>query len=116
MKRAVLGVAAVSRVAARPAPILDPMLPTGNTDHEQVSRHGLVEAKALDWSVVGIDWTKPPRPFPRPSSYRPSERFELANGVAVYLVENHRLPLVSVRISTAPPATARRRSVPAWRR
>lgn len=53
---------------------------------------------ALDWAAAGIDWTKPPpswaeTPFVPPTA----EKFALANGITVYVIENHRLPLVSVR-------------------
>jgi predicted Zn-dependent peptidase len=53
---------------------------------------------ALVWSP-NVDWTKPPEPGPEPSFVPPvPEAFALANGVKVLLVENHRLPLVSIRI------------------
>jgi hypothetical protein len=55
-------------------------------------------AAGLDWAAAGIDWTRPPAPWPEDRFAPPVPvRFELPNGVAVHLIENHRLPLVSVR-------------------
>lgn len=55
---------------------------------------------ALDWDAAGIDWTKPPAPLPEPAFVPPAPtRFTLSNGAEVLLVENHRLPLVSVRFA-----------------
>lgn len=58
------------------------------------------EVPPLDWSVSGVDWSRPPAPLPeRPFVPPVPTRFTLRNGAEVLLVENHRLPLVSVRIA-----------------
>lgn len=55
-------------------------------------------APADPWAASGIDWTKVPQPGPDPTFTLPSPvTFTLDNDVQVILVENHRLPLVSVR-------------------
>ncbi len=56
----------------------------------------------LDWSSSGVDWTKVPAPGPDPTFTLPeAATFTLDSGVQVVLVENHRLPLVSVRAVSA---------------
>jgi predicted Zn-dependent peptidase len=53
----------------------------------------------VDWSAAGIDWSTPPAAWPEAPFTAPvPTTFELANGLSVVLVENHRLPLVSVRV------------------
>jgi zinc protease len=50
------------------------------------------------WTASGVDWSKPPAPAPEPAFAPPVPTvFELA-GTRVVLIENHRLPLVSVRV------------------
>lgn len=52
-----------------------------------------------DWSAAGIDWSAPPAAWPEARFTAPEPvTFTLANGLSVVLVENHRLPLVSVRV------------------
>jgi zinc protease len=54
----------------------------------------------LDWSRAEIDFAAPPAALPDVTFAPPSPtRFTLKNGVDVLLVENHRLPLVSVRVA-----------------
>lgn len=56
-------------------------------------------AQGLDWAAAGIDWTQPPAPWPEAAFTPPlPQSFRLPNGVEVHLIENHRLPLVSVRV------------------
>jgi zinc protease len=51
------------------------------------------------WKRSGIDWSKPPAAGPEPDWKPPvPATWTLENGVKVVLVENHRLPLVSVRV------------------
>jgi zinc protease len=53
----------------------------------------------VDWAAAGVDWSKPPAPWPETPFTPPvPTTFALANGLSVVLVENHRLPLVSVRV------------------
>ena len=53
----------------------------------------------VDWSKSGIDWSEKPNPGAEPAFTPPKPvTFSLKNGVKVILVENHRLPLVSVRV------------------
>ncbi len=53
----------------------------------------------VDWDRSGIDWSRPPAPGPEPAFTPPvADRFTLANGIEVLVVENHGLPLVSVRV------------------
>jgi zinc protease len=56
-------------------------------------------------SVVGlvwsdkVEWSKPPAPGPEPAFAPPAPvAFDLPNGAKVLLVENHRLPLISIRV------------------
>ncbi|MBL8624638.1 MAG: insulinase family protein [Myxococcales bacterium] len=54
----------------------------------------------LDWGAAGIDWTAPPAAGPEVTFAPPvPTEFRLRNGARVLVVENHRLPLVSVRIA-----------------
>ncbi len=53
----------------------------------------------VDWSKAGVDWDKVPEPGAEPAFQPPVPvTFTLVNGVKVVLVENHRLPLVSIRV------------------
>lgn len=53
----------------------------------------------VDWSKSSIDWSKIPEPGEEPAFTPPVPvTFTLKNGIKVILVENHRLPLVSVRV------------------
>lgn len=54
----------------------------------------------LDWSAAGIDWTQPP-PADAEVAFAPPlpTELRLSNGARVLVIENHRLPLVSVRIA-----------------
>jgi zinc protease len=52
----------------------------------------------IDWSAAGIDWSRPPAAGPEPAYAPPRPlRFALPSGARVMLVENRRLPLVSIR-------------------
>jgi len=54
----------------------------------------------LDWSAAGVDWTAPPPADPEVAFAPPvPTELRLSNGARVLVVENHRLPLVSVRIA-----------------
>ena len=54
---------------------------------------------AVEWEKAGVDWSKPPEPAEEPAFTPPTPvTFSLRNGVRVILVENRRLPLVSVRV------------------
>jgi zinc protease len=56
-------------------------------------------APVVDWDSTGIAWDRAPAPGPEPSFTPPKPvEFKLANGVRVLLVENRRLPLVSMRV------------------
>jgi len=56
-------------------------------------------APAPDAAIVTDIWAAPPAPGPEPSWTPPAPAtFTLANGIRVVLVENHRLPLVSLRV------------------
>jgi zinc protease len=58
--------------------------------------------KRSGWEAAGIDWTRPPPPGPEPAFAPPVPvTFEIGAGIGVVLVENRRLPLVSVRIVNA---------------
>jgi zinc protease len=51
------------------------------------------------WDTSGVAWDRVPEPGPEPSFTPPvPTELRLANGVRVLVVENHRLPLVSVRV------------------
>ncbi|MBP6633119.1 MAG: insulinase family protein [Kofleriaceae bacterium] len=54
---------------------------------------------ALDWAKAGPGWATAPEAGPEPRFSPPSATsFRLGNGLQVVLVENHRLPLVSLRV------------------
>ncbi|MBK9029735.1 MAG: insulinase family protein [Myxococcales bacterium] len=56
----------------------------------------------LAWDAAGIDWTTPPDAWPEVAFTPPiPTEFTLRNGARVLVVENHRLPLVSVRVAIA---------------
>ncbi len=56
-------------------------------------------AVTVDWAAAGIDWSKPPAGWEDTAFAPPTPvRFVLPSGLTVYLIENHRLPLVSVRM------------------
>ena len=56
-------------------------------------------APGLDWSVAGVPWDQVPAAWPETPFTAPvPQTFKLASGLAVVLVENHRLPLVSLRV------------------
>ena len=56
-------------------------------------------APPVAWDAAGIDWSAVPAPWPETPFTAPVPvTFKLACGLAVVLVENHRLPLVSVRV------------------
>jgi predicted Zn-dependent peptidase len=71
-------------------------------------------AAATAWDASGIDWSAPPPAAPEPAFRPPTPtRIRLRNGLDVWIIENHRLPLVSVRLIQPragavhdPPATA----------
>ncbi len=53
----------------------------------------------VDWSASDIDWSHPPAPGPESPFAVPAPTVsELANGLRVVVVENHRLPLVSAQL------------------
>ena len=71
-------------VADKPAPI-NVAPPTHNVN--------------VPWPSKGIDWSKPPKAAAEPHFIAPvPKEFSLANGVHVVLIENHRLPLVSIHV------------------
>jgi zinc protease len=53
----------------------------------------------VPWDKSGVAWDRIPEPGPEPTFTPPAPvELKLANGIRVLLVENHRLPLVSVRV------------------
>jgi zinc protease len=59
------------------------------------------------WDSAGIDWSRPPTPGEEPGFTPPTPTtFSLANGISVHLVENHRLPLVSIHVINRAAGTA----------
>jgi zinc protease len=53
----------------------------------------------MDWDRAGVDWAAVPASWPEAPFAPPLPvRFVLPGGVRVFLLENHRLPLVSVRV------------------
>jgi predicted Zn-dependent peptidase len=50
------------------------------------------------WTASGVDWSKPPAAGPEPTFTPPVPSLFEIGGTRVVLVENHRLPLVSVRV------------------
>ncbi|MEZ4366898.1 MAG: pitrilysin family protein [Kofleriaceae bacterium] len=59
----------------------------------------VAEDDGVPWETSGVDWTRPP-PAAAEAAYAPpvAEEFTLRNGARVILVENRRLPLVSVAV------------------
>jgi predicted Zn-dependent peptidase len=83
---AVLAIAACGHRAPAPAPVHVVAAPP--------------DARPIDATPAVTDlWAAPPGPGPEPAWSPPAPTtFTLASGVRVMLVENHRLPLVSVRV------------------
>lgn len=53
----------------------------------------------VKWDSAGVAWDQLPEPGPEPSYTPPAAiDFKLKNGIRVLLIENHRLPLVSIRV------------------
>ncbi len=51
----------------------------------------------IDWAASDIDWNRPPAPAPEPKYRVPAPvSLTLGNGLTVVVIENHRLPLVSM--------------------
>jgi zinc protease len=65
-------------------------------------------AGAAPWESSGIDWSRPPALGPTPS-FRPphATRLKLRNGVALLVIENHRLPLYAIEVVVAGAGSAR---------
>lgn len=59
-----------------------------------------LSASAAPYDKSGIaDWTKPPGPTAEPTFKPPvAKRMRLANGMALLVIENHALPIVSMRL------------------
>src|SRR5262245_13868055 len=57
-------------------------------------------ALAAPWESSSIkDWSQTPAPAAEPKFHAPrAQHFTLANGMKVVVVENHKLPLVSLRL------------------
>jgi zinc protease len=100
--------AIVSGCCAKPAVIEEPVAEKkpepkkqGTGDREPGTGNGKTEEPkpvAMDWSA-GVEWDKVPEPWAEGAYVPPKPvTFTLKDGIEVYLVENHRLPLVSVRI------------------
>jgi zinc protease len=53
---------------------------------------------AMEWEQAGIDWAKPVPTWPEKAFVPPVPVVFKVGGVRVFLVENHRLPLVSMRV------------------
>jgi zinc protease len=86
----------------KPQPELEPDRP-GTGDREPGPGNGPTEEKppvvAMEWSKAGVDWDQVPDAWPEGAYVPPAPvTFVLKDGIEVFLVENHRLPLVSVRI------------------
>ncbi|MEX0360804.1 MAG: hypothetical protein AB3N10_07430 [Allomuricauda sp.] len=58
----------------------------------------------MAFSHAQIDRSNPPKPGPAPEiNLKEPARFELNNGLKVMVVENHKLPRVSMHLTLAPP-------------
>jgi zinc protease len=58
-----------------------------------------LSARETPWSTSGIDWSKPPPSAPAVAYVPPVPvRKTLKNGLRLLVVENHRVPLVSLRL------------------
>ena len=83
--------------AAEPSVVIEPT-PIEPTPVEPTPEP--IAGLPLDWAAAGIDWSQPPPALAEPAFVPPvPTRFKLKNGAEVLLIENHRLPLVSVRIA-----------------
>jgi len=57
------------------------------------------DSSGVPWGDSGVDWSRPPAPGPEPVFEIPRARsFQLDNGLDVYVVENPRLPLVTLQL------------------
>jgi zinc protease len=65
-------------------------------------------ASAAPFDKSGIaDWTKPPAAAPEPTFVPPTaKRMKLANGMALLVIENHKLPIVSMHLLVPGAGTA----------
>lgn len=65
----------------------------------------------VPWDRAGVDWTTPPAPLPA-APYQPpaATEWQLANGARVILIENHRLPLINLRLAIAGAGASNARS------
>jgi zinc protease len=78
-----LGVVAVAPEPAPPAAMTPPPAPAAAVD---------------PFAASGLEWSKPPAAAPEPAFAPPVPQTFNVAGARVVLVENHRLPLVSVRV------------------
>jgi zinc protease len=91
-------IAACCPASVRPAPVTAGPTPTP-TPTPPPTPTPTPTSSGPDWAAAGIDWSKPPAAWPERKFTAPRvEQFQLPNGVHVQLIENHRLPLVSVRV------------------
>ncbi len=81
-------------VVAAPTPPAPPTTPV-----EPPAPPAPPPAPPVPWETAGVDWSAPPAAWPETAFTAPvPTTFKLASGLSVVLVENHRLPLVSVRV------------------
>ena len=96
-----VGLAVAACCPPKPA-VVEPILTGTGPGSGAGSGSAVVEPPkplVVDWDKPGIAWDRAPEPGPEPSFTPPAPvEFKLANGVRVLLVENHRLPLVSMRV------------------
>lgn len=101
MKRAAGLLVVVAACCPNPAQTTTPVAPTDPKPiaTEPTPKPTTPVRVAIPWGTAGVAWDQLPEPGPEPSYTPPAAiDFKLANGIRVLLVENHRLPLVTVRV------------------
>ena len=109
-RRLMLVAALAALAACCPPPAAAPVTPVDPTGGGGTTGGGAVVTPEptptgpvpVPWETSGVVWDRVPEPGPEPTFAPPvPAELRLANGVRVLVVENHRLPLVSVRVVNA---------------
>jgi zinc protease len=103
IRAASIGSVLFAVAACCPPPAAAPVTPVapvaGATTQTPPAPPAVTGPVPAPWESSGIAWDRVPEPGPEPTFAPPvPAELRLANGVRVLVVENHRLPLVSIRV------------------
>ena len=100
---ALLAAAVLAGCCPTPPKATTPIAETPPVETPPVETPPVVDAPpTVAWESSGVAWDEPPPPLPEVAFTPPIPiEFTMPNGIRVLVVENHRLPLVSVRIAVA---------------